>query len=288
MKPAAVCVLAALALAVAGCGAAKKVAHPCPGGFPVGLGSGPTLAHPLVCGRRTTLTKASAALGGRLVLPDSALVRPSDAGPVWMVHSGKQSAGTTDVAVTFPSQHVIVEYDRPASSNGSAGHFRAVAEGFHEARVVRLGGRVPALVTKQNSDSDGHNFGSIIFNLAGGEIRVLGHDDEATLEASAVSILKRSASRAASDHYSVRQVKHAFADQGVRLRTVTPKDFRGLLAFLDGRPAHAVYVYVIQKGCKCALEPPIRNATTTRHGNVEVLWLRGERSAVQAALRELD
>jgi hypothetical protein len=154
-----------------------------------------------------------------------------------------------------------------------------VAKGIHDAEVIRLGGGLPALVVKQNSDMTRHNFGAIIFNLAGDEIRVMGHDDQATLEALALSILNR--------HYSVHQVEQAFAAQGVQLRNVTPKGFRGLLAFLDGRPSHAVYVYVIQEGCKCALEPPIRNATTSRHGNVEVLWLRRERSAVHAALREL-
>ena len=246
----------------------------------MGLGSGPTLAHPLACARRTTLSHASSALEGRLVLPNSALVRPSDAGVVWMVHSGRPSAGTTNVAVTFPSRRVIVEYERPAPSNGSAAHFQAVAKGMRHAQVVRLGGRVPALVVKQNSDSDGHNFGVIIFNLAGSEIRVMGHNDEPTLEASALSILNRS--------YSVSQVEQAFTDHGIHLRNVTPKDFRGLLAFLDGRPSHPVYVYVIQEGCKCALQPPIRNATTSHHGNVEVLWLRSEKLAVHAALRELN
>jgi hypothetical protein len=284
MKPAAACVLAALALAGMGCGAAKKVADPCPGGGPsLALGSGPTLAHPLVCARRTTLAKASAALGGRLVLPSSTLVGPADAEPVWIVHSGR----TTNVAVAYPSRRVIVEFERPAPSDGSAAHFRAMAKGMNEARLVRLGGRVPAFVVKQNSESAGHNFGAIIFNLAGGEIRVLAHTDEASLEALALSILERSANRGASDHYSVRRVERAFAARSVQLRNVTPKDFRGLLAFLDGRPSHAVYVYVIQKGCKCTLESPFRHATTTRHGNVEVLWRRGERSAVHAALREL-
>ena len=205
-----------------------------------------------------------------------------------MVHSGKQSARTTDVAVTFPSRRVIVEFERPAPSNGSAAHFQAMAEGNNKAQVVRLGGRVPAFVVKQNSDMTGHNFGAIIFNVAGGEIRVLGHNDPAALEATALSILDRSSGRSASNHYSVRRVEQVFAAQGVPLRNVTPKGFRGLLAFLDGRPSHAVYVYVIEQGCKCALEPPIRSATTTRHGNVEILWLRGERSAVHAALRELD
>jgi len=38
----------------------------------------------------------------------------------------------------------------------------------------------------------------------------------------------------------------------------------------------------------CCRRPPIRNAGVTRHGNVEVLWLRNERAAVRAALGELD
>jgi hypothetical protein len=127
----------------------------------------------------------------------------------------------------------------------------------------------------------------LALDVVGGEIRVLAYTDEASLEASALSILSGSATGGASDHYSVRQVEQAFADQGVQLRNVTPKGFRGLVAFLDGGPPHTVYVYVIQKGCKCALEPPFRHATATRHANVEVLWQEGERSAVHAALREL-
>ena len=92
----------------------------------------------------------------------------------------------------------------------------------------------------------------------------------------------------ATRHYSVRQVEHAFAAQGVELRNVSPKYFRGLLAFLDGRPSHAVYVYVTLEGCKCAVKQPIRNARVTRHGNIEVLWLRGEKASVRVALRALD
>ena len=91
----------------------------------------------------------------------------------------------------------------------------------------------------------------------------------------------------ASHRYSVRRVERAFADRGVQLRNVSPKAFRGLLAMLDGRPSHAVYVYVGIEGCKCALKPPIRNASVTHHGNVAVLWRPAEKSAVRAALREL-
>jgi hypothetical protein len=109
-----------------------------------------------------------------------------------MVHSGKQSAGITNVAVTFPSQRVIVESERPAPSNGSASHFQAMAKGIPDAQVVRLGGGVPALVVKQNSDQTGHNFGEVIFNVGGGEIRVVGHYGRITLQQAAQSILDRS------------------------------------------------------------------------------------------------
>jgi hypothetical protein len=92
----------------------------------------------------------------------------------------------------------------------------------------------------------------------------------------------------ASHHYSVHQVELAFDLRGLPLRNVSPKAYRGLVAVLDGRPTHSVYVYVSVGGCKCALEPAIRDATVTRHGNVDVLWHHGEKSAVRAALRELN
>lgn len=91
----------------------------------------------------------------------------------------------------------------------------------------------------------------------------------------------------ASRHYSVRQVDRAFAAQGVRLRNVSPKSYRGLLALLDGRPTNPVYVFVSIEGCKCMLRQPIRNANVTHHGNVEVLWRRPDAKAVRAALSEL-
>jgi hypothetical protein len=229
------------------------------------------------------LAQAAATLGVTLVLPRTAVVRPADVGPVWV--AGKKPRERT-VAVTFPARGVIVEYTRPAPSNGSAAHFRAVGEGIQGSEFTLNG--VPALAVRQNSDMTGANFGLIAFNVGDSEIRVMGHEGEATLEASALSILTQSAARSVSHHYSVRKVEQAFAAQGIRLRNVTRKDFRGLVAFLDGMPSHAVYAYVVLKGCKCALNPPIRNAGVTRHGNVEVLWLRNERAAVRAALRELD
>src|SRR4051794_28677824 len=58
----------------------------------------PTLARPLFLGRQVTLAEASASLGIPLVLPDTTLVTPSDAGTVWEV--GRGSPFTTSVAIT--------------------------------------------------------------------------------------------------------------------------------------------------------------------------------------------
>lgn len=191
MKTVAACVLAVLALVGAGCGESKKVTASCSGGY--ALGSGPTLAHPLVCAHRTTLAAASADLGAPVILPNSALVKPSDAEAAWTSPMDKQSVEKT-VAVTFPSQGVIVQYTRPAPSNGSAAHFQAVAQGIPMAKVIRLAGGVPAMAVKQNVDQTHANFGLIAFNVGGSEIRVMGHYGRATLQRVAQSILERSSS----------------------------------------------------------------------------------------------
>jgi len=80
----------------------------------------------------------------------------------------------------------------------------------------------------------------------------------------------------------------AFGAQGLPLRNVSPKAYSGLLALLDGRPTHPVYVYVEVGKFSGALNPALRNARVTHHGNVEVLWRPGATSAVRAALRDLD
>ena len=98
----------------------------------------------------------------------------------------------------------------------------------------------------------------------------------------------RQLSHAATHRYSVRQVERAFAAQGIHMRNVSPRAYRGSLALLDGRPAHSVYAYVETGKFTGALKPAIRKANVTRHGNVEVLWQRGERSAVRAALLRLN
>jgi hypothetical protein len=91
-----------------------------------------------------------------------------------------------------------------------------------------------------------------------------------------------------SRHYSVHQVELAFDLRGLPLRNVSPQAYSGRLALLDGRPSHPVYVYVEVGKFSGALNPAIRDANVTHHGNVEVPWRHGEKSAVRAALRELN
>ena len=167
------------------------------------LGPLPTLAHPLgfpPLAKQTTLSDATEALGTPIILPKTPFIQPSDAGQVWMdnLHDKEGNPVVTNVAVTFPTQGVIVGYTRPAPSDGSAAHFQAMANsmpspsGASEGQVITLSGGVPALAVQQNSDDTRHNFGSIIFNMAGSEVRVMGHNDEATLESLALSILSQS------------------------------------------------------------------------------------------------
>lgn len=156
----------------------------------------PTLAHPLPpFAEQTTLADAPAKLGGPVVLPNSPITAPSEAGAVWAASDGQAD---TTVAVTFPAQGIVLEYSRPAPSDGSAAHFQAVAQGIVSptgaqiAQEITLSGGVPALVIQQSSDATGSNFGAVIFNSGGTEVRVLGHSPEGMLQGLAESILARS------------------------------------------------------------------------------------------------
>jgi hypothetical protein len=153
-----------------------------------------TLAHPLPCwAKRTTVARAAASAGTRLVLPSTPLVRPSDAGPVWIDGFTRRAGHKTDgaVAITFPAQHMIVEYVRPTPfRNDARTHYLAVAQGLHASKVIGLKGRA-ALVIHQDIGQQ-HNFGSVSFKLNRSEVVILGHKSEAALEALALSILQRS------------------------------------------------------------------------------------------------
>lgn len=100
------------------------------------------------------------------------------------------------------------------------------------------------------------------------------------------------ASRPANHHYSVTQVKHAFAHQGVQLGA-RPYYYRGLtiksVTFLYAtRPGpFQGYVYVQTAPCKCTFTEPLP-FRKTHHGNVTVFWRPTAKSTVRAALSELN
>lgn len=108
-----------------------------------------------------------------------------------LVGVGRESLAIADLVFACVGAGVIVEYQRPAPSNGSAAHFQAIAKGISAAKVVDLKGTA-ALAIRQNSDVNRNNFGVVIFKRGGSEVRVMARNDQATLEALALSILNQS------------------------------------------------------------------------------------------------
>ena len=145
----------------------------------------PTLAHPLVGAEEVSLADATKAFGAPIVLPDTALVGPSDAGAVWLQ---SHVPGIHAVAIAFPGPQIIVWYLPNELTGAPLAEYTAIAKGLSGAHVVDLGG-VPGLAIAQNSDSTGANFGSLGFVIGGTEIVVLGHYDDATLRSIAQSIV---------------------------------------------------------------------------------------------------
>jgi hypothetical protein len=151
---------------------------------------GPTLARPLLPpAHQVALADATSAFGAPIVLPNTTLVEPSNAGPVWEGSSGT----STTVAVTYPSQGVMIIYIRPAPFSDPVAAYQGFTQSLPESQVVQLNG-TPAWLLPQNSDDTGANFGAVLFEVNGTEVRVMGHNDAATLEGIAQSILSQSVS----------------------------------------------------------------------------------------------
>jgi hypothetical protein len=147
---------------------------------------GPTVQRPLV-GKQVSLADGTAAIGPALVLPDTSLVGPSDAGPVWMSNIDPQTA--VNVAVTFPRQGMFIDYSWPAPyADPAAGYRSLVQDNRPNFHLIDLKG-LPALAIDQNSDDTGQNFGVVAFTVGSTEIQVFGHNDQTTLASVATSIL---------------------------------------------------------------------------------------------------
>lgn len=131
------------------------------------------------------MADATTAFGSAIALPNSSALQPADAGPVW----ASVGPGQATVAVTFPSQGIYIDYIKPAPHADPASGLQDMAKGFPASKVVQLNGTTPALYIPQNSDDTGASPGVVLFETNGAEVRIVGHDDEATLEAIAQSIL---------------------------------------------------------------------------------------------------
>ena len=124
------------------------------------------------------------------MLPDSSQVTPSDAGAVWLgqMHGDASTDTSTAVAVTFPSQGLLIQYARPPIADPLA-NYQQFASQSPGSQVIYLNGGVPALALA--APPDGSGWTSVKFVAGGTTIIVLGHSDEASLQAIAQSILNQ-------------------------------------------------------------------------------------------------
>ncbi len=136
------------------------------------------------------MAAAIKAFGSPVVMPNTSVLQPADAGPVW----DSVGPGQAVVAVTFPSKGIYIDYIKPAPYSDPASGLQAMSAGFTSSRVIQLNGATPALYIPQNSDDTGSSPGVVLFETAGAEIRIVGHNDEPTLETIAESMLAQTGS----------------------------------------------------------------------------------------------
>jgi hypothetical protein len=148
----------------------------------------PTMEYPLGkgFGQQVSLAAAASALGGPVTLPDTAQVKPSDAGAVQMESTTGDGQKVVDLGISFPKQGLIVKYIQPPSSDPLSNYQVAVSNS--EGSLIYLNGGVPAL-TKEAPLPDGSPWGFVQFVAGGSTIVVMGHPDQVTLQSVAQSIL---------------------------------------------------------------------------------------------------
>ncbi len=164
-------------------------------GSTIGTADGPTgiqtmaqaIKAPIGGGKRVTLANAAAAIDAPVVLPNTSLVRPADAGPVWAWSNGADGL----VVVTYPGKVLVIRYQRPFVGGDPLSTFTSVSKEIPSSHLIRLGG-VPALAIPPNPDYHQIHFGRILFESNNLEIEVWGNYDEATLQSVAQSIVDRS------------------------------------------------------------------------------------------------
>jgi hypothetical protein len=199
---------------------------------PLGVGTPPTIDHPLSLGaKRVSLSDATSALGAPIVQPDTAVVNASDAGAVWT--SG--SAQSVAVAVTYPGADVWVRYSRPLADEGGygdrlAGKKVTILDGvptqvfFHDWTRAHWRGFYP----------------SVEFAAGGTDVAVIGHQSKTTLEAIARSIIDRSAKPPAGQLGDVEAIQvYPYLPSARQIALADASSTLGAPVALPGDPSQA-------------------------------------------------
>ncbi|MGH3008660.1 MAG: hypothetical protein ACRDLM_04555 [Gaiellaceae bacterium] len=137
------------------------------------------------------LADASTILGAPVVLPDTALVTPSDADKtvetvcVPKDDTSEPSGPGCQIRVSFPSAGLTVTYLRFPAMQSLRTSYEQIVQQNSGAQLVSVNG-VQALLVPQQQES------WIEFDIGGTDISVQGSYDEATLERIAQSIIDRS------------------------------------------------------------------------------------------------
>jgi hypothetical protein len=140
------------------------------------------------------LSNASAALGAPVVLPNTPLLKPSDAGQATKeCDPGEVQESGCVVTVSFPSQDVTIRYGRygPPYTDPLPEYEASIAEDTVPRSIVYLGG-TPAYLTPKEVESPGSG-STIHFQLGETTIGIFAQNyDGASVETLAQSIIDRS------------------------------------------------------------------------------------------------
>ena len=142
------------------------------------------------------MSDAASALVRTILLPNTSQVAPADADAVWMnqfLHGDSETDTSAAVAVTFPSQRLIIRYVRPPIYDPPA-YIQARLKDAPGSQLVWLGS-VPAWLNLE--PTDGSNWSAIEFVAGGVTVDVFGvagHTSDAALQAIAQSIVDQAAS----------------------------------------------------------------------------------------------
>jgi hypothetical protein len=151
-----------------------------------------SVSSPLYHGQVVSLAAASTAVGQQLPTPTLAAANPSAMGKVFEAQTVDDSGATdTYVAVTYPSDSLVVEYESPVYFDPATIYHAWVNETpANLAGLASVGqvGTHPALILQENKDATGSNPASVEFLVNGLKVDVIGYQSAATLLTIAQSI----------------------------------------------------------------------------------------------------